>query len=68
MNCAVENLMTLEELLHSVAGKLIDGFNGDFIFTSVVTDSRAVVFGSLFIPLIGEKQNGHLYIEQAIQN
>lgn len=67
MSAALENLMTLEELLHSVNGKLLGGFNADFVFTSVVTDSRSAVAGSLFIPLIGEKQNGHIYIDSAIE-
>ena len=67
MSAPLNNLMTLEELLHSVNGKLLGGFNADFVFTSVVTDSRSAVAGSLFIPLIGEKQNGHIYIDSAIE-
>ncbi|MBP5158269.1 MAG: UDP-N-acetylmuramoyl-tripeptide--D-alanyl-D-alanine ligase, partial [Treponema sp.] len=33
----------------------------------VATDSRKVVSGSLFVPLVGEKQDGHSYIPQAIE-
>lgn len=36
-------------------------------FTSVSTDSRNVVLKSLFVPLVGEKQNGHIYIPQALE-
>ncbi|MGP1458009.1 MAG: UDP-N-acetylmuramoyl-tripeptide--D-alanyl-D-alanine ligase [Treponema sp.] len=66
MSGAFENLMTAEELVDSVNGALLDGFRGGFVFTSVVTDSRFVSSGALFVPLIGEKQDGHAFIEQAI--
>ncbi len=65
-----QSLLTFDELLESVYGKYI-GFAGGgakvFGFTSVATDSRNVKPGSLFVPLIGEKQDGHKYIPQAIE-
>lgn len=64
------SLLTFDELLESVYGKYI-GFAGGganvFGFTSVTTDSRNVKPGSLFVPLIGEKQDGHRYIPAAIE-
>ncbi len=63
------SLLTFEELLKSVYGKYI-GFAREksmFAFTSVATDSRMVVPGSLFVPLIGENQDGHKYIPQALE-
>ncbi|MBP5447055.1 MAG: UDP-N-acetylmuramoylalanyl-D-glutamate--2,6-diaminopimelate ligase, partial [Treponema sp.] len=64
------SLLTFDELLESVYGKYI-GFAGGgakvFGFTSVATDSRNVKPGSLFVPLIGENQDGHKYIPQAIE-
>ena len=66
---AGESLMSFDELLRSVYGKYI-GFaraNGGFGFTSVTTDSRSVQPGSLFVPLIGESQDGHKYIPDALK-
>ena len=61
--------MSFDELLKSVYGKYI-GFvrNQDiFVFSSVTTDSRSVKLGSLFVPLIGENQDGHKYIPAALE-
>lgn len=64
-----KSLLTFDELLESVYGRYI-GFAGGggkvFGFTSVATDSRNVKPGSLFVPLIGEKQNGHRFIPEAL--
>jgi UDP-N-acetylmuramoyl-tripeptide--D-alanyl-D-alanine ligase len=63
------SLLTFDELLRAVHGKYV-GFARNtkhFGFTSVATDSRNVVAGTLFIPLIGEKQDGHAYIPQAVE-
>ncbi len=35
---------------------------------SVSTDTRTIQKGSLFVPLIGEKFDGHTFIEEAIKN
>ena len=67
-----DTLLTLNELLSAVDGKLLAGFDAtafekDFCFRSVVTDSRFVSINSLFVPLIGEFQNGHKYVPQAVE-
>lgn len=67
-----DTLLTLNELLSAVNGKLLAGFDAaviekDFCFRSVVTDSRFVSINSLFVPLIGEFQNGHKYVPQAVE-
>ena len=67
-----DTLLTLNELLSAVDGRLLAGFDAaalekDFCFRSVVTDSRFVSINSLFVPLIGEFQNGHKYIPQAVE-
>jgi len=60
-----ESLMTKEELLASVKGTAFG--SGDFAFTNVTTDSRNVTEKSLFVPLIGEFQDGHKYVPQSLE-
>ncbi len=62
----MNSLLSLEELLSAVKGTLA-GKAEKINFTSVATDSRNVVKDSLFVPLVGEFQNGHKYIPQAIE-
>lgn len=66
----IYSLMTLEEALSGIPGSYVIPENADaekFCFTSVTTDSRAVCEKSLFVPLIGENQNGHKYVPQAVE-
>lgn len=68
-NNSSESLLSFEELVGAVHGKYV-GFSGcseDFTFTSVATDSRNVVENTLFVPLIGENQDGHKYIPEALE-
>jgi len=64
-----ESLLTIQELKEAVHGKIVGLAENlkNFCFTSVVTDSRQVKPLSLFVPLIGEFQDGHKYIPQAIE-
>ena len=39
----------------------------EFCFTSVATDSRSAVAGGMFIPLVGEFQDGHDYVPAALE-
>ena len=62
-----KSLMTLDEVLNAVNGVHILGTQ-DFYFDDVQTDSRNVKPNTLFVPLIGEFQDGHKYIPQAVKN
>ena len=61
-----ETLLTMEETLESTGGIFVLG-DGNWHFSSVQTDSRLVEKDTLFIPLIGEFQDGHKYIPQAVE-
>lgn len=61
----MKTLLTKKELLSAVSGRAIGA--GKCVFTNVTTDSRSVEKDSLFVPLVGEFQNGHKYIPQAIE-
>ncbi|MCR4822720.1 MAG: UDP-N-acetylmuramoyl-tripeptide--D-alanyl-D-alanine ligase [Treponema sp.] len=65
----IESLLKLSETLEAVGGILLnqDFSEENFCFTSVETDSRNVVEKSLFVPLIGEFQDGHSYIPKALE-
>ena len=52
---------TASEIVSAVGGKLIKG-NAEMSVSSVTTDSRMSDMGDLFIPLKGEKFDGHDFI------
>ena len=56
---------TAREICAAVGGTLLQG-EGDALITGVTTDSRAVSAGQLFIPLTGERFDGHAYIDVAL--
>ena len=56
---------TLTALVCAVHGELLCG--ADCEIASVSTDSRSVGEGALFIPLVGEKFDGHDYIAKALE-
>ena len=60
--------MTIQEILDAVGGKLLGEF-GDVNrgVSRVETDSRTIHAGSLFVPLMGERFDGHAYINSALE-
>ena len=60
-------LMTVAELIAAVGGSCLCDNSEAHGCTSVVTDSRNVSAGALFIPLLGELRDGHDFVEQAMQ-
>ncbi|MBE8215080.1 MAG: UDP-N-acetylmuramoyl-tripeptide--D-alanyl-D-alanine ligase [Endozoicomonadaceae bacterium] len=57
----------LEQLAHQIQGQLI-GSNRSFSFYNTVSiDSRIIKKNQLFIAIVGQKVNGHGYIQQAFE-
>lgn len=56
---------TARELCAAVGGTLLQDSGAPV--TGVTTDSRAVQPGQLFIPLVGERFDGHAYIAKALE-
>jgi len=62
------SLLTKKVLIDAIGGEELFATvqkNKKFSFTSVVIDSRDVRKDSLFVPLVGQMQDGHKYVEQA---
>lgn len=59
--------MLIKEIIEATHGKLLSGnLNDDIkVFTQ---DTRVIHGGEMYIPLIGENNDGHDYIEQAFLN
>lgn len=57
---------TAREICAAVGGTLLQ--DGGAPVTGVTTDSRAVQPGQLFIPLVGERFDGHAYISKALED
>lgn len=57
--------MTITEILEATGGKLLSGDENKKI-KDITTDSRKSAPGVLFIPLVGEKFDGHEFIKAAI--
>ena len=56
---------TVAALCAAVGGKLLSG-DSAAVVTGVTTDSRVASDGQLFIPLTGERFDGHAYIDSAL--
>ncbi|HHV29583.1 UDP-N-acetylmuramoyl-tripeptide--D-alanyl-D-alanine ligase [Acetivibrio mesophilus] len=55
-----------EEIIRAVGGTLISGeINTDF--NNISTDSRNIKEGDLFVPLVGERFDGHNYIAHSLE-
>ncbi len=60
--------LTLRQLLEAVNGTLLGGFDDlDAAALDVSTDSRSITPGCLFIPLEGERFDGHSFINSALE-
>lgn len=61
-------LMTVSQLVQATGGTCLCDFSDSHGFTGVVTDSRNVQPGFLFVPLMGEFQDGHSFIPRALES
>ena len=60
--------ITIREIVGAVDGSLLGGFDQlDQTVTHVFTDSRKPDPGALFIPLVGERFDGHAFINDALE-
>ncbi|MBW2631100.1 MAG: UDP-N-acetylmuramoyl-tripeptide--D-alanyl-D-alanine ligase [Deltaproteobacteria bacterium] len=57
----------MEEIIAATEGILVKG-NPEGVFEGLSTNSEDVIGGNLFIPLIGERFDGHSFIPDAIKN
>ena len=62
-------IIKLSELLKAVGGTLLGSYrNMDAEISVVDTDSRKITPGGLFLPLVGERFDGHTYIKSALDS
>ncbi len=61
----MENI-TVKDIVEITGGRLLCG-NPDTPLTDLCTNSQNIKEGDLFIPLPGEKTDGHLYIQSAME-
>ncbi|HEY9722708.1 MAG TPA: UDP-N-acetylmuramoyl-tripeptide--D-alanyl-D-alanine ligase [Oscillatoriaceae cyanobacterium] len=59
-------MLTLDEILAATGARLSGTLPGHTRFEAVVTDSRALTPGCLFVCLRGERFDGHTFAEQAL--
>lgn len=51
----------IEDIVKATKGTLLSG-NGSLLVTNVTTDSREAKEGTLFVPIVGERRDGHDFI------
>lgn len=59
--------ISISEILVATGGKLLSG-NTDAVIDSVCIDSRQVKNNSLFVPIVGERSDGHDFIKSAFES
>ena len=60
--------MTIQEIISAVNGVWWNPHDNTANITEVSTDSRKITAGCLFIPLVGEKFDGHRFIDMALES
>lgn len=57
---------TVQQLCNAVGGTLLQ--ESGAVVTEVSTDSRSIPAGALFVPLVGERFDGHDYLDAALES
>ena len=63
----MERKLTIAQLAHA-CGFAIENCDASIVVSDIVTDSRKIVEGSVFVALRGEKFDGHNFAAQAIKS
>ncbi len=58
--------ITVKEILEVTNGTLLSG-SEDVVITDMCTDSRIAKEGDLFVPIVGARDDGHMFIESALK-
>ena len=58
--------ITVKEIVAVTGGKLLCG-DENVVVKDVCIDSRVTKEGDLYVPIIGERTDGHIYIERALE-
>ena len=59
--------ISISEIMEAVGGTMLGDGDPSITISKVETDSRAITEGSLFIPLVGERFDGHAFLNQALE-
>lgn len=59
--------LTLEQIAQYSKGQLNDPKYKDIVIDTISIDTRTISKGDMYMPIIGEKLDGHLFIDQAFE-
>lgn len=59
--------LQLEEIVSAVGGTILGTTKEKIVIEAITTDTRKITEGNLFIPIKGEKFDGHDFIQQAFE-
>ena len=59
---------SVESLVNATNGKLVGGKNVKKNLVSIITDSRKIQAGDIFVALVGERFDAHNYVDQVISS
>jgi len=60
--------LEIQEIINACGGRILSGIEKPLVITNITTDTREMKAGALFIPIKGERVDGHDFISQAVEN